>query len=64
MREAYAALWWIPAGTVPTPAGAVDKIDQLRAHGPTREAFTLTRPFPPPDTDVPALVPDDWTCSV
>lgn len=46
--EAYVALWWVPAGTEPTPADAEERIRHLRAHGPTEYAFTLARSFPPP----------------
>ena len=48
MTEAYTALWWIPRGTVPSPADAEDRVRQLRAHGPTADAFTLRVLFPPP----------------
>jgi Domain of unknown function (DUF3291) len=47
--EAYAALWWIPAGSVPTTADAEERIRYLRAHGPSPRAFTLRVHFPPPD---------------
>ena len=50
MTEAYTALWWIPQGTVPTPADAEWRIRRLRAHGPTPDAFTLRVLFPPPGT--------------
>jgi hypothetical protein len=33
------ALWWQPAGTVPTAQEAYDRLLHLRAHGPTAEAF-------------------------
>jgi hypothetical protein len=47
---AHAVLWWVPAGTVPTLAQARDRLDRLAEHGPTAEAFTLQRPYPPPAT--------------
>ena len=34
MDEAYTALWWIPAGTVPDTAEAEQRVRLLRAHGP------------------------------
>jgi len=50
------ALWWIPAGHRPTPAEAKDRLDRLRAHGATPEAFTLRTLFPAPDgTGVPVI---------
>jgi len=48
MGEAFLALWWVPAGTVPTPREAVDRVESLRANGPTAEAFTFRELFPPP----------------
>ena len=43
------ALWWIPAGHIPTLAEALDRLAHLKAHGPTRHAFTFRAPFPAPD---------------
>ncbi len=62
--EATTALWWIPAGTLPTTGDAEDRIRLLRAHGPTAEAFTFRSPFPPPGapSDVRAESSDDWLC--
>jgi hypothetical protein len=67
MREAYSALWWIPAGTTPTVAEAEEKVRYLRAHGPTPLAFTLRVHYPPPDgPDGPDAGPragrSDWMC--
>jgi hypothetical protein len=45
------ALWWIPAGHIPTVAEAMEKLAHLKAHGPTRDAFTFRAPFPAPDSD-------------
>ena len=66
ITDAYAALWWIPRGHIPTIYEAEDRVRQLRAHGPTPHAFTLREHFPPPDGEsVEMLVsPDDWTCPV
>src|SRR5260370_25010220 len=49
MPEAYLALWWIPAGHRPTVAEAIAKLELLRAKGPTVDAFTFRKAFPPPD---------------
>ena len=49
MREAYVVLWWVPKGHRPTPSEAIAKLELLRAHGPTRDAFTFRSAFPPPD---------------
>src|SRR5215467_13149894 len=64
IREAYTALWWIPAGTTPTVAQAEERVLHLRASGPTPRAFTLRTHFPPPDAaDLgPRAGRDDWMC--
>jgi Domain of unknown function (DUF3291) len=45
---AYTAMWWIPAGHLPTIAEALDRLDLIEADGPTPEAFTFASRFPPP----------------
>jgi heme-degrading monooxygenase HmoA len=40
------ALWWIPAGVVPTVAEAADRLEHLRRFGPTPTAFTFRDRFP------------------
>ena len=45
------ALWWIPAGHIPTVAEAIAKLAHLKEHGPTRDAFTFRAPFPPPGAE-------------
>jgi len=42
------ALWWIPAGHIPTVAEATERLASLKAHGPTPRAFTFRTPFPAP----------------
>jgi heme-degrading monooxygenase HmoA len=44
----YLALWWIPAGTVPTLKEGQTKLDMIARLGPTQEAFDFRNPFPPP----------------
>jgi hypothetical protein len=46
--EAYMALWWVPAGHIPTPAEGRARLETLRRLGPTPSAFTFRQPFPPP----------------
>jgi uncharacterized protein DUF3291 len=46
--EAYLAMWWIPAGHIPTIEEAVDRLDYRRSHGETPAAFSFTRAFPAP----------------
>ena len=49
IEDAYTVCWWVPAGHRPTVAEAEVRLDLLRRDGPTPEAFTLRRHFPPPD---------------
>ncbi len=42
------ACWWIPAGTIPSVSDAYRRLQHLREHGPTAQAFPLNRPHPPP----------------
>jgi hypothetical protein len=51
--EPHFALWWIEAGTVPSPADALARVATLRRLGPTQEAFTFRAPFGPPGSDAP-----------
>jgi Domain of unknown function (DUF3291) len=61
MAEAYLALWWIPAGTIPKIAEARSRLDCLRRNGPTPYAFTLRESFPSPEaTD--SVIDDRWLC--
>jgi hypothetical protein len=46
--EAYQVLWWVPAGHVPTVEEALARLERLRRHGPTAEAFSFKQRFPPP----------------
>jgi hypothetical protein len=48
MTDAYLALWWMPAGHIPTVAEAEERVIHLREHGATPYAFTLRTPFPAP----------------
>jgi Domain of unknown function (DUF3291) len=43
------ALWWIPAGHVPTVDEAKARLAHLELHGPSPHAFTFRAPFPPPN---------------
>ncbi len=44
----HLALWWIPAGHIPTPQEAKARLEHLRRHGPTPQAFTFKQAFPAP----------------
>ncbi len=41
------ALWWIPAGHVPSIDDAKLRLASVEAHGPTAFAFTFKKTFPP-----------------
>ena len=45
------ALWWIPAGHIPTVAEGLERLAHLKQHGPTARAFTFRAPFPSPGGD-------------
>ena len=41
----YTALWWIPAGHIPSIDEAKKRLAHLEANGPTEFAFTFQMPF-------------------
>jgi len=53
MEGPILALWWIPAGHIPTVAEAMDRLQHLKEHGPTVHAFTFRSPFAAPDATSP-----------
>jgi hypothetical protein len=53
--EMHMALWWLPAGELPTVAEAERRLDHLRDHGPTPFAFTFKRRFGPGSRQATAL---------
>lgn len=44
----HMALWWLPAGEIPSVAEGKARLEHLREHGPGPHAFTLKQPFPRP----------------
>ena len=66
IREAYVVCWWVPGGHRPATAEAEDRLEHLRRHGPTPDAFTLRQHYPAPGAAaVPSpVVRDDWLCDV
>ena len=44
----YYALWWIPAGELPSIEEARQRLDHLRQHGDTSYAFSFNYIFPQP----------------
>lgn len=42
------ALWWVPAGHIPSVGEGIERLEHLRAHGPSDRAFWFPRPIPRP----------------
>jgi heme-degrading monooxygenase HmoA len=59
LGEMHTALWWVEAGHRPTVLEAEERLDALRRLGPTPEAFTFQRAFPPPGDPAHGPVVDD-----
>ncbi|MEM6485448.1 MAG: DUF3291 domain-containing protein [Pseudomonadota bacterium] len=60
----YQALWWIPAGHVPSVEEGLRRIELLKKRGPTPDAFTFKSRYPAPGCNENSddLAPDDY-CS-
>jgi hypothetical protein len=43
--EAHLVLWWVPAGHLPTVGEALERLADLRAHGPSPRAFTFASSY-------------------
>nr|WP_189167334.1 DUF3291 domain-containing protein [Sphaerisporangium melleum] len=48
MAEPYSVMWWIPAGHIPALDEGMARLERLRAHGPTPDAFTFKDFHEPP----------------
>jgi len=59
---AYQALWWIPAGTIPTVNDGLSRLWHLDRFGPSAHAFTFKARFPAPGRAEPPtdMQPDPW----
>jgi len=55
-------LWWVPAGHVPDLTEAKQRLERLRAHGPTSDAFTFRQAFAPPGSEGVVLPAEPGTC--
>jgi uncharacterized protein DUF3291 len=49
MHEVSIVLWWVPQGHRPSVVQAIERLELLRANGPSADAFTFRHAFPPPD---------------
>jgi heme-degrading monooxygenase HmoA len=45
MAGPIAALWWVEDGTEPTVEHALARLERLREHGPSPQAFSLLRQY-------------------
>jgi hypothetical protein len=41
------ALWWVPAGHLPSVEEAMQRLEHLRTHGSTPQAFSFAKTFEP-----------------
>ena len=48
IEQPITALWWVPAGHVPSVAEGQARLERLRLVGPTPHAFDFGHPFAPP----------------
>lgn len=62
MLEAYVVLWWVPAGVIPTLDEAKERLEHLRANGPTPQAFTFKKRFSPDEAAVASPEDERWFC--
>jgi len=46
--QAHLVMWWIEAGHIPEPEEAVERLERLRAQGPSDHAFTFSSVTPAP----------------
>jgi Domain of unknown function (DUF3291) len=56
------ALWWIPVGHIPTAAEAIERLELLKQRGPSPDAFTFRKPFPPADAGTDDVALDAAFC--
>lgn len=47
VAETYLVLWWVPAGHVPGAEECVERLELLRAQGPSPLAFTFRESYTP-----------------
>jgi hypothetical protein len=58
----YQALWWVPAGTIPTVDEGLSRLWRLDRFGPSLHAFTFKSQYPAPGEagDPRDMQPDPW----
>lgn len=45
LGEAHMVLWWVPAGHLPSPAEAAERLHLLRERGASPQAFSFRQPY-------------------
>ena len=60
--DLYLVLWWVPRGHRPSVQEGIARLDLLRSLGPSQDAFTFGRLFPPPGSGDTALGSLDTPC--
>jgi hypothetical protein len=64
LQDLYLVLWWIPSGHRPSVQEAIARLEHLKQHGPSQEAFTFRKPFPMPGASaIDAVAGLDEACS-
>jgi Domain of unknown function (DUF3291) len=48
-KGAYYALWWVPAGHLPSTEEAKERLEYLREHGESAYSFSFKNLFPAPE---------------
>ena len=46
----YYALWWVPAGHIPSIEEAKERLEHVRTHGESAYSFSFAKLFPAPDS--------------
>lgn len=57
--EIFQALWWVPAGHIPSVDEGMARVAMLRDHGPSADAFTFRQTFAAPDGTPAATILDE-----
>ena len=53
----FQVLWWVPAGHIPAPHEAMERLALLESRGPTPDAFTFKKRFGPAGEPLPSVRP-------
>jgi hypothetical protein len=57
IAQPYSVMWWVPAGYEPTLDEGMERLELLRAEGPTPSAFTFKNFYAPGDSSEAASLP-------